>query len=269
MPRTALLIMLLVTSSAHADGAGLALYGMAHPSFDCGSAYAAFDQRPEISISVLSDGTFGQSTACFEAFAADGRTRAIQVHALNGSGLRNGRLQPSEVLYGYTLKTFRSALLSGDSALTDLLYRHFERVKSNYIDKLQPHTACYLSPILEHNLTPFEWVLVARIATEVIGGRCSLVYNPVGGNEPRALPPFISEGHGLSPRLYPPCIYDNDGKDVTHGKRQMDKYAFCEPRFYWRSCFNGRKGMRGWVAPMERTGWCSANDWRLAKEAMQ
>ena len=257
-------LVLLYAPIANAQNPGLAYYGLLSNSTWCDALLSSWADLTEVRIAFLADHTFGQNFSCWNRIATDPRLRAVEIHLLNGSGLRENHLQPNEVLYGYSQNSFASALQNKDANLLNKLAAHFRDVKANIVDKIPANVPCFASPILEYDLSKDQWLTVANLAYSIFQ-RCPIVNSPDGFG-PGPIPTTLYELHENNPaNLSAPCVADNDGSKpqlnlLDFSQKFLGSSRQCEVSFYWVPGFNGNKGIGYFVPPLQRTHWPSQSD---------
>lgn len=258
--------------SRPASNGGMAQYGLLSPLWPCAAAIAADHELPVLRKAVLWN-TFGNDTTCLEQYLANPRLALLEIHLINEVCQRHGRCGEYEFLANMTAREYNSKLLTNDPALIARLRAYLE-IPSLWLKRhRRPHTACFISPGLESNLSRAAATILMQVVQPYFP-ECTLVWNPVGGSpHARPIAGTLFEAHGPSPALSPPCIANLDGVDVSFGDRPalvtpaipsgelgeyFRRYSNCEANFIWIAEDNGLGGSRTFIDPRLRRNFPSA-----------
>jgi hypothetical protein len=268
-----------------------ATFNLTAPTFNCDGFIAATAPLREIHISFLYN-TFGNDFSCLNRLLTDPRVKSLQVHLINEPGHRNNRLGNYEFLYGVgSVNVWNKKMAARDAALKSKLAQYVIPLQQNLAENLRDDIEFYVSPGLESNLGDRAGrVLVAW--TRELFPDARIVWNAYRGSRNTIKPTRadLMEGHGFSPALKAPCIYNMDGLDVTYPNRpalgqlshqeggtknwlqsgtpifqQMEKYANrCELSFLWTQESNGLSyKSRGFVDPRKRNNNIPTTTYRM------
>jgi len=260
LKKTLLILSLFLAfiNSAHSENIGQGQYAIFHKNWPC-------DTNVE-HLSTLWN-TFGNSFDCAEKLLQK-PIKSIEIHLFNQACVRNQNCGSYETLNGYTIKSLEKALLQKDAKLKEKISTEAERASRFLFAKKQKETICYISPILEHNLSSEAFLVAAEWVKPYFPG-CHLVNNPVNNNlKALSLPGFIQELHGSRVSLSKPCIANLDGEDISFSIRASlsktkisetelsafaKKYSGCEVINLWALEFNGRcQDESTFIDPRER-----------------
>lgn len=245
---------------------GYAYYGIMHPGWPCEESYRAFDGLPAIRLSVLWE-TFGEDTRCLQRLIDDERPKVLEIHLINEVCQRNKRCGDYEPLRGISVDEYRAGLRSETSDLAAMVRRRGQDAQAFLARNSDKKITCYISGGLESNLDGRAGAVLISSIQSLFPG-CTFVWNPVGSNQTR-LAGTVTELHGASPKLSPPCISNLDGQDISFPGRPglttetisssnvpayLERYKKCEAAFLWVAEFNGNS--RGaFVDPRRRGNW--------------
>jgi hypothetical protein len=253
---------------------GTAPFAIQQERFNCEAFLAAQEKLPEWRISWLWN-TFGSRTDCLFRVLDDPRLREIQVHIMNDVCVRNRNCGPYEALAGFTIGEMKWRIESGDPIIREI----FRRAAQDLADFLyrdyrlqdKPDIACYISPLLETNLSPGEFRQIVDIFRPIFPG-CEIVYNPVSYKNDLGGADY-EETHNPRQPIQPPCVFNNDGTSVKFpGKPNgyprliepdelVDSFLnrrFCEARYIWHHSYNCIRPDLGFIDPRDRP--CNETD---------
>jgi hypothetical protein len=236
-----------ITRTAKADPLnGYDFLGLQHPNFNLSTQ---IDSIPKKSALGILWSTFGESTAAIEEALQSGKFDAVRIHLSNGPGLRNNQLGNYENLFGYTVQSFDQEVQDQNPALLESFRSRAQAVRE-LLEKY-PNVGCYISPVLEHNLSTPSFRILADVVFEV-APNCAIVNNPLNERSIELRANEILEIHGLKPAPQDvPYIISLDGEmKVPQGFSKM--YQDSVIRFLWKPSYNCREEGR-FVDPRERT----------------
>lgn len=271
------------SSPSVALNGGMSPYGLLSPQWPCAATIAADREIPVLRKAVLWN-TFGNDTGCLEQYLADPRLAALEIHLINEVCQRHGRCGKYEFLAGMTVKEYNAKLLAKDPVLVERLRKYLEAPARLLEQHRRPHTACFISPGLESNLSHAAAVTLMELVQPHFPA-CKLVWNPVGGSpHARPIPGTLFEAHGPYSPLSPPCIANLDGVDVSFPNRPalvspsiaahelrgyFNRYATCEATFVWIAEDNGLTGSRTFIDPRQRRNFPSAATFSLLTNTLR
>lgn len=257
-----------------------ATFNLTAPKFNCDGFIQATTSLKEIHLSFLYN-TFGNDFSCLNRLLQDERVKSLQVHLINEPGHRNNRLGKYEFLHGVgTVNQWNKRMVARDTALKVKLTSYVKPLQDNLEQNLRDDVEFYVSPGLESNLGDRAGRVLVSWTRELFPN-ARIVWNAYRGsrNTIRPTRADLMEGHGFSPALKAPCIYNMDGLDVAYPTRpalgqlshqeggtknwlqsgapifqQMEKYGNrCELSFLWTQESNGLSYKRGgFVDPRKR-----------------
>lgn len=234
-----LLLIILVSlfskvSWSSADSStGYDLLALQHPSFPIQKILAEIPKGS--SLGVLLD-TFGSDRFKIIKALESEKFTSFRIHLANGAGLRNGQLGSYENLTGLNIKSFEGKVLKKDPVL---LYTFIERAKfiKELVEKF-PSIKCFVSPVLEHNLSPEAFLIIAEVVQSA-APRCAIVNNPVNGWKYELATGHILEVHGLQSSPVIPYLASQDG-DFGSKEEFLRLHQSAKLKFIWKRSFNCR-----------------------------
>jgi hypothetical protein len=131
---------------------GFSYYAFMHDEWPVKYSLEAFETCPNAAISLLWN-TFGNNFSGLAGWKELKKRHILEVHLLNGPGLRNKRLGKYEVLYGETPQSFNDALIRQDKKLIKRLETYFRDAARALGQTLPADAELYISPDLESNLS--------------------------------------------------------------------------------------------------------------------
>jgi hypothetical protein len=257
-----------------------ATFNLTAPTFNCNGFIDATSSFKELHISFLYN-TFGNDFSCLNRLLTDPRVKSLQVHLINEPGHRNKRLGKYEFLYGVgSVSQWNKKMTSRNSALKVKLTQYVAPLQENLAANLRDDIDLYVSPGLESNLGDKAGAVLVEWTRELFPN-ARVVWNAFRGSRNTIKPTRadLMEGHGFSPNIKAPCIYNMDGLDVAYPTRpalgqvnhreggmknwlqsgsplfqQMEKYANrCDVAFIWTQESNGLSYKSGgFVDPRKR-----------------
>lgn len=251
-----ILTAFVLAGICHAEPAantGVAYYAIQSKHWPCERSYRALDGVSRIRLSFLYN-TFGRETACLRRFLDDPRLTEVEIHLLNGPGLRNRRLGHYEFLHGLSVTRFRTKLRN-----KAFLARLVNFVRPGCDLLRAPHdrgVAVYWSPDLESNLSVDEGKILIKALKPVCPGKP--VWNPLYAGR---IPGAVYEQHGGRPAVGHHDIANLDGtdcRDVDLGAYSF-RYRSVLVNNLWCREFNGLCRGGPFVDPRQRRCWPSSN----------
>lgn len=239
-------IFVLILSFTKADGIiGYDLLALQHPDFPVDRALSEVPTGS--ALGVLLD-SFGDDRAVITKALKSGRFNYFRIHLANGPGLRNRQLGDYENLAGLNVKSFENKILKSD---VKILASIVERAK--FVNQLAadfPRIKCFVSPVLEHNLSPKAFSILAE-AVKTAAPLCSIVDNPVNGWSYQLAADQVLEIHGANAPPSGQYIASQDGDlGESNDFLALHKNAFI--KFIWKSGYNCRVA-GGFIDPRQRT----------------
>jgi hypothetical protein len=230
-------VILFFTFGAHRSVAqnvvGYDLLALQHPLFPIEEVLGEIPNGS--ALGVLLD-TFGEDRSRITQALSSGKFTSFRIHLANGPGLRNGQLGGYENLSGLTIRSFESKILNNDQTL---LKTFVERAKFvNDLATRFPSIKCFLSPVLEHNLSSESFSKLAEI-TRQAAPSCLIVNNPVSGWKYQLAQGQFLEVHGLDKTPLSQYIASQDG---YFGSKEsfLNHHQAAFIKFIWRLGFNCR-----------------------------
>jgi len=220
--------------SVNADGlTGFDLLALQHPLFPLEKVLAEIPN--ESSLGVLLD-TFGEDRAKIFTALKSNKFTSFRIHLANGPGLRNKQLGSYENLYGLDIQSFEKKVIQGDQTLENSFVE-----KARYVNELVqqfPTIKCYLSPVLEHNLSPKAFLKLSSLIQKEISA-CQIVNNPVNGWSHQINGTDILEVHGMENPPQAQYLASQDG-DFGTKENFLSQHKAALIRFIWKGSYNCR-----------------------------
>ena len=232
------------------DNIGLSYLGICHKSWPCEESIDAYKNKIDLKLSFLYDKTFGEDCSCIRKLYQDPRAKLTRIHLSNGPGLRNRRLQKTEIFYGYNIISAEAAILRNDPELKKKFEDVAQRAANDYKESVGINNL-YVSTCLECNFSALARERLINWAKPFFS-KAQFVDNPLFGP---CMPGLICEKHGDSPELSAPCIVDLDGKDfnLVDIARFKDRYKTCLATFLWGAKLNLNDTInKNFIPPLER-----------------
>lgn len=228
-----LLLAILVGGRVSADETGItnvgfAAFNLTAPRFNCASFFSATRKVKELHISFLYN-TFGNNFSCVKRLLHDPRLKTLEVALLNEPGHRNKRLGSYEFLHSVgDVNRWRSVMDQNDPSVKAKFTAYVQPLKRLLDQNLSPSTELLINPGLESNLSDAGGKNLVQWSRELFPS-ARIVWNPLvasPGRRTQTNADFI-EGHGISPSLNEPCVFNLDGTDVSY----PDRPALGEPQY--------------------------------------
>jgi len=213
------LLFLPIVSFAQITNVGVAYYGIQSNNWDCDNSFNSLKGVNNIHVAFLYK-TFGMNNDCLFKFMADPRFRSLEIHLTNGAGLRKASPRWYELLpaNGYNRASLENALLTRNRKVMRMFKRELAIVNKTILSKLRQDQACFVSPILEHDLSAQAFDNLVRALRPTLLPGCLIVNSPDGPDNGAELPDII-EHHSAPPYGCPNCINDLDGMDISFSFR--------------------------------------------------
>lgn len=252
---------------------GTAPYAIQQDRFNCEAYINSIAPLPELRVSWLWN-TFGRDTTCLNRVLTDPRLREIQVHVINDVCVRNKNCGPYEALAGFSVGDVRWRIESGDPVIRDILSKAANDLANflyNDFKIQEKNIRCYISPLLETNITNDQFGKIAGIFRDAFPG-CSIVHNPVNSNSIAPGADYL-EKHNPRGFIPAPCTFNNDGVSVkfdgkpngyprligpTELSDSFKNFRHCAARYVWHHSYNCIRPDLGFVDPRDRP--CNETD---------
>ncbi|MCX5789604.1 MAG: hypothetical protein NTX64_14030 [Elusimicrobia bacterium] len=235
-----------------AGNLGISLMGVQSAHFNCDAALAAFGDGP-IRFGYL-ETSFGSSRECLNRLFASPNFQAVRVHLWNGPCVRNGSCDSSEVLHGETEASLNAKLKANNKALVDKLTNDAQRVHDYLATQLRSGSQCYVSGILEHDLSGEAAKNLTALLKPIFSGLCTLDNSPDGAGA-RGVGAPVEEWHTATPGVHGRCIVDSDGNEWAENPAFSVQYASCDLALMWdgySNCCGPNECSRGRPYPRTR-----------------
>ncbi|CAB4141241.1 hypothetical protein UFOVP410_80 [uncultured Caudovirales phage] len=268
---------------------GIAVFNLTANRFNCSGFIATSKPLDELHISFLYN-TFGNNFRCLKILLNDKRLKTLQVHLINEPGHRNRRLGKYEFLYNIKSPSDYNSLISKNDAKLKTNFNNYVLPLKQFLEQnLRKDTELIISPGLESNLSDANGKILIRWTREVFPN-ARVVWNPLRFNQNslKSSRGDLLESHGLFPSLFPPCVYNSDGSDVSYPNRPalgQNEYTegksknwiqsgapvfqlyeqmsnLCENSFFWVAESNAIDYRNGFVDPRLRNNRISTKDYR-------
>jgi hypothetical protein len=206
-------------ANAQIYNVGLGAYGIQSPYWKCEDMIQALKPLNEIHVAFLYR-TFGLNNTCLLRLISDPRFRSLEIHLTNGAGVRNQYHRWYEVLSNETVASLNSKIEKRDRTLLQIFKQELAKVNKTLISKMRQDQACFISPILEHNLNPRATRILMDFLRPLLPAGCLLVNNPMGSGGGDTMGADIYERHSASQYSCAWCINDLDGMDIEFYNRK-------------------------------------------------
>lgn len=260
---------------------GLSYYALCHDRWPVKDSLDAFETCQNAPIAIVWN-TFGNNFSGLSAWKDLKKRHLIEVHLLNGPGLRNKRLGKYEALYGYSKESFNTSLIRQDKKLNDRLTPYFRDAARTLGQLLPSDRELYVSPDLESNLTQPAFHSLMRLVRphfDPLGAR--YVWNPDLANpENGYLQGFYYELHGSTKNHNWIDIYNLDGEDIAFKNRPavlsphigedrlhswLQERTMSRCNFIWLAEFNGLSA-GSFIDPRDRTNFPSRETFQIVRQ---
>lgn len=218
--------------------------------WNCPAWFAAWNGASELNFQYLYH-TPGDERFCLMASVLDPRTKRINVTLTNYPGLKNGRLQPYEALYGYTSKRFCRGLATWDRETIVRLQLNARDALLDLLPMLRSDQELWVTPDLESGCTAREQGQYIRAIRPIMEtAPVPVRFVSYGSLAPGA--DYFESRHSSNPSCGGNlrCIKSNDGSTITRWK---GFFSGVFKRIAWVPGSNCNKHGRAWIPPKERT----------------
>jgi len=198
------------------------------------------------------DYTFGTDLTKVKKLLTAIEPRFWRVHFINGPCIRNRNCGNYEYSEGLSISQFNSAVLSKKKSI---LNKYKERVQLYcQLKDSYPKTKFGFSPVLEHNLSPEAWNVLADVTLEICPG-ITLVNNAVNGVAVKKYKGSLIERHGTGNDILNADIVSTDGAEITDSNipEYLKKTNKAEYVYSWSRVYNCRTNAVEFVDPRKRT----------------
>lgn len=233
---------------------GYATYAIQSEYFPCTAFINSLAKEDAYAISWLWN-TFGSTTDCLKKTLSDPRLTGVQVHLTNEVCVRNENCGSYELLDGLSVSR-HNALVDKEEGWLRVRYENHTRALMDFLStyiELRPDISCTVSPGLESNLTTANMEKVIDWIKPQLHPRCTITHNALLPSARRAANADFFEHHDIQTALTPPCIFDNDGRDITFPgvpttyprtmnyteiPRIYNQFKNCSTVFFWVKDYN-------------------------------
>jgi hypothetical protein len=195
---------------------GYAPFNLTAANFNCTGFLDATQVVKHLHIAFLYN-TFGNNFTCLENLIADPRLETLEVNLINEPGHRNGRLGSYEFLASEgDVQDYDSKLRSQDAALKQRFAAYVAPLQS-VLQNLDSSTQLLINPGLESNVSPEAGAVLVSWTRELFPN-ARVVWNPLNPSQEQLTTTAadLIEGHGPTPNISAPCVYNMDGTDVSY-----------------------------------------------------
>lgn len=219
------IFQVLFATSARADGpqplignVGRAPYSLMDPKFRCDQFVRSLRRLPAWHIAALYH-TFGDSYRCWDRLMKSPKMQTIELALLNEPGHRNHRLGSYEFLASIPSPAdFNRLLINQDQHLKDRFTKYVKKAQEKMAE-LPPQVQCLINPGLESNVSEQAGKVLISWTKELFPN-CRVIWNPVTAPAKGHLAGAdLVEGHGPQPPVFPACIVNLDGTDISFPER--------------------------------------------------
>lgn len=247
--------------------AGFGYYGIQSRRWNCNASYDALKKVKTVNIAIGPWKSFGKETRCLRRHMRNPRLHFLEIHFINGAGLRNGRLQKNEIVYGETIQSLNHKLERKDRKLLRKIGIEAGKLGKFLDENLNLNTQCLFNPVLENDLTYRAGKNLYAYLRKIIPSRCKFVWNQNGAKISSVPNSDYTETHGVASSTAPGVITDLDGTDINFKHRktisttnfidesEIKNYLFSRAEslvnYLWIVEFNGVCRGR-WVGPEDR-----------------
>lgn len=195
---------------------GYAPFNLTADNFNCTGFLDATQVVEHLHVAFLYN-TFGNNFTCLENLLADPRLETLEVNLINEPGHRNGRLGSYEFLASEgDVQDYDSKLRSQDAALKQRFAAYVAPLQS-VLQNLDSSTQLLINPGLESNVSPEAGAVLVSWTRELFPN-ARVVWNPLNPSQEQLTTTAadLIEGHGPTPNISAPCVYNMDGTDVSY-----------------------------------------------------
>lgn len=208
--------------------AGFAVFNLTANRFNCSGFMSSMDRLDEWHIAFLYN-TFGNNFDCLEQILKNPKLKTLEIALLNEPGHRNKRLGSYEFLRQIgSVGTWQKLVANNDSTVREKFLSYVKPLREFLSSRLRDDVELLINPGLESNLSDSAGINLVSWARDAFPN-ARIVWNPLNaqpGRRSKTKADFI-EGHGASPNLSEPCVYNMDGTDVSYKTRP----ALGEPEY--------------------------------------
>lgn len=198
-------------SFAQIYNTGLGVYGIQSKHWNCHAMINSLKKLDQIHLSFVYR-TFGLNNKCLLKIIKDPRLKTLEIHVINGSGLRRNKHFNYEIFANETPASLNKKIKNNNKKTLKKFKREINRINRTIISKLRSDQICLISPILEHNLSNQSARKLMKFLKKIIPSSCLLVNNPLGGGTFSGAD--IYERHGNNTFNCLNCINNLDGTDI-------------------------------------------------------
>jgi len=198
---------------------GYAPFNLTADQFNCNAFLEASQVVNHLHIAFLYN-TFGNNFSCLEQLMNDSRLETLEVNLINEPGHRNGRLGSYEFLADVgSVSDYDNKLRSQDAALKQKFVEYVAPLQE-VLKNLDSSTQLLINPGLESNVSDAAGATLMTWTRELFPN-ARVVWNPLNPSPDRltATGADTLEGHGATPNISAPCVYNMDGTDVSYPNR--------------------------------------------------
>jgi len=209
-----------ITNVAGLNNVGYAPFNLTSPAFNCDGFLEASKDLSELHVAFLYN-TFGNDFSCLKILLNDPRLKTLEINLINEPGHRNNRLGSYEFLKSVgSIKNYDHLLKTRNGKLKRKYVKYTTPIVQLLNTHIQPSTTLFINPGLESNVTDSAGRVLVSWTREIFPS-ARIVWNPLRPTPRRRQNTNADslEGHGLSPNLDVPCIFNLDGLDVSYPTR--------------------------------------------------
>lgn len=195
---------------------GYAPFNLTADNFNCPGFLDATQSVEHLHVAFLYN-TFGNNFTCLENLLADSRLETLEINLINEPGHRNGRLGSYEFLASEgSVQDYDSKLRNQDAALKQKFVEYVAPLQ-NALGNLSSGTELLINPGLESNVSPAAGAVLVAWSREIFPN-ARVVWNPLNPSQEQLTTTTadLIEGHGATPNISAPCVYNMDGTDVSY-----------------------------------------------------
>lgn len=198
---------------------GYAPFNLTADQFNCNAFLEASQVVNHLHIAFLYN-TFGNNFSCLEQLLADSRLETLEVNLINEPGHRNGRLGSYEFLADVgSVEDYDAKLRNQDPSLKQKFVEYVAPLQ-DVLKNMDSDTQLLINPGLESNVSDAAGATLVLWTRELFPS-ARVVWNPLNPSPSRLTPSTadLLEGHGSTPNISAPCVYNMDGTDVSYPNR--------------------------------------------------